>query len=171
MRALLALGALVSVLGLSIGRAEAVLSHTPAEAEPEEPAAPAPGAASLTPTPATPATAPKSRTAGHWAPAVEPVKSHTYTLAAPIPGTGRHRKPAATEGWGAWNPDTWGRPAGKHRKPSPPATRHEPAGKAPAGRGKNHPGKGKRKPGRGKQRPTTEVHVTTSVTGDVTVIV
>ncbi|MFE5037186.1 hypothetical protein [Streptomyces sp. NPDC056683] len=137
MRALLALGALATILGLCTGRAEAMYgapdkSHDPAEADPDlDPEQPVKVDGLTTTT-----DVPKTRTsAGSWAPTVEPVQVHTFTITPADSATGRHRKPAATEGWGAWNPDTWGRPAGRHRKPNTPA-----AGHGYAGGGRHHHG-------------------------------
>jgi hypothetical protein len=151
MRALIALGALLSAIGFSIGKAEALLAHegsdNPAEAEPdvavppagEAPAKPVEKAPAATKTPAKTAPAVKtaakttaaakvtaavSRTApGQWAPAVEPVEAHTYTLAAPAP-TGRHRGEAASDRheWG----HAHDRPTGRHRRTTQHGAKHKP---------------------------------------------
>jgi hypothetical protein len=123
MRALMALGAVLSAVGLSFGTAGAALGFDGQEIEEADPdIAPVPEAiAPIDPAPSTPTTpahaapAVAARTApGHWAPAIKPVKAHTYKLSAPVtPGTGRHRKPVSAEGPGEQSPVT-GQP-GRHR--------------------------------------------------------
>ncbi|MFD0032513.1 hypothetical protein ACFVJK_30450 [Streptomyces sp. NPDC127172] len=118
MRALIALGAVLSAIGISIGTAGAALGFDEPPMEEADPDfAPVPEAV-MPDAPADAVSAAASGTAaGHWAPAIRPVKAHTYKLSAPIPvaDAGRHRKPASTEGQGEQNPDT-GQP-GRHRKP------------------------------------------------------
>lgn len=118
MRALMALGAVLSAIGFSIGRADAVLqSHEqleeaepdfapvpeavlpPAEAVPDSaPAAPAPVAKAPGAKPAAAVQATASRTTpGHWEPAIAPVKAYTYKLPEPVRSTGKHRKPGAAD--------------------------------------------------------------------------
>jgi hypothetical protein len=117
-RALMALGALLSAVGFSFGKAEAVLSHQGQDQQPTE-------ADSVLPTDsrsvlvatgtAAPAATEERSAPGHWAPAITTAKVRVFKLSTPITGTGRHRRPAATDGWGERNPDTW-RPTGRHRK-------------------------------------------------------
>jgi hypothetical protein len=133
-RALIALGALLSALGMSVGKAEAVLGghavrDRPVEADPDIPALPEVATAPVPVAPAAPAapavpvaantghtvTAATARTVpGHWAPAVKPVEAHVYKLSTPVPGTGRHRKTGTDE-----TADTHvsTKPTGRHRKP------------------------------------------------------
>ncbi|MFF1284281.1 hypothetical protein ACFVY4_26510 [Streptomyces sp. NPDC058299] len=118
-RALMALGALLSAVGISFGKAEAVLSHGahehPVEAEPMPDPSSQPVLVAADTTTAASA-APAQTAPGYWAPAIKPVESRVYRLSTPIPGTGRHRRSAATAGWGEWNPDAWPHPTGRHRK-------------------------------------------------------
>jgi hypothetical protein len=108
-RALMALGALLSAIGLSIGKADALRAHDQPleEADPAEQPAPKAG---LTGTGGT-----TKGSAGYWAPTTRPALTASYAVKAPPP-TGKHRKSASTEGWGEWNPDQWERPTGRHRK-------------------------------------------------------
>jgi hypothetical protein len=125
MRALLALGAVLSAIALSFGKADAVIGsdHLLEEAEPDipEPEVVAPIAPADT-TPAAPADAKPAvasgTTAGHWAPAIKPVTAHTYKLPEPIepaPGPGRHRKSASADGRGDRERNRDDRSSGRHR--------------------------------------------------------
>jgi hypothetical protein len=118
-RALMALGALLSALGLSIGKAEASFFPDQPLEEADPPEGPAP---TVAPTRADDST---GGSAGYWAPSTRPVVAVAYTVQAPAP-TGRHRKSAGTEGWGEWNPDSWGTPTGRHRKPHTDGKHHHP---------------------------------------------
>lgn len=112
-RALLALGALLSAIGLSIGRADAVRSHHASEEQATDPETPpVVDGPAVVPQPPREATAAQATAAGYWAPTRAPVKAVTYKLPASAAGSGRHRAPRAgrVESTG---PIT---PAGKHRR-------------------------------------------------------
>ncbi|RPE39769.1 hypothetical protein EDD90_2787 [Streptomyces sp. Ag109_O5-1] len=120
-RALMALGALLTALGMSFGKAEAVLSHD----QPREEADPPEEDALRSFLAATGSDGTTSSNAGYWAPTTRPKTAVSYNVLPAAP-TGRHRKSAAAEGWGEWNPDTWPekKPAGRHRKPHPNKHHH-----------------------------------------------
>ncbi|MHB9861955.1 hypothetical protein [Streptomyces sp. YIM S03343] len=116
-RALMALGALLAALGVSIGRADAVLSRDQPLEEAEPPEQPTPRVA-LTGTGANTA-----GMAGYWAPATKPVVAASYRVHTPAP-TGRHRNSSAAEGSGERKPDTGEKPTGRHRKPHTHTSKH-----------------------------------------------
>lgn len=120
-RALMALGAVLSAVGLSIGRADAALHHQ-AQEKPAEAQADTTPDVTDTPVmhtvvaaaPAAPivAVAARTRTSpGHWDPVNKPVVTRTY-MAAPVQGTGKHRRQPTVEHTG--NLTT--RATGRHRR-------------------------------------------------------
>ncbi|MEW2301999.1 hypothetical protein AB0958_18835 [Streptomyces sp. NPDC006655] len=122
-RALLALGAVLSAVGLTVGKADAVLSHEsqdrPVEAEADmdsTPDTPVTPTTTVVSAPTAPITAAVPRTSpAHWAPAAKPVETHTY-IAAPVQGTGKHRKPTT----GEHHERMTMRAPGRHRRVDPP---------------------------------------------------
>jgi hypothetical protein len=133
-RALMALGALVSALGLSMGRADAAFrSHehqgrpVEAEADTEPDTAPHTAPATTAKVVAAPAapivvTAAVSRTSpGHWEPVTKTVKTHSY-ITTPVPGNGRHRKQSS----GEHMEHTTMRAPGRHRREDTPGHMHKP---------------------------------------------
>ncbi|MEU2426918.1 hypothetical protein ABZ619_38900 [Streptomyces sp. NPDC007851] len=126
-RALLALGAILSAVGLTVGKADAVLSHEsqdrPVEAEADMDSTPDTPASTVVAAPAAPiaAVAVTRTSPAHWAPASKPVKTHTY-LAAPVQGTGKHRRPTTGE-----HPERMTmRAPGRHRRTDAPGHAHKP---------------------------------------------
>lgn len=145
-RALLAIGALASLLGVAVGRAEA---RTPLLSDPVEQADPQPDTATLkvavedadadtdtgsgsTSTTEHSTTRPATATAAaQWTPTVKAdVRTYTPTVS---PGTGRHRKPSTQQGESSTQPvgsdqhrnaqterhesSVYGLGSGRHRKP------------------------------------------------------
>ncbi|MGR3875787.1 hypothetical protein ACUXZZ_45460 (plasmid) [Streptomyces graminifolii] len=120
-RALMALGAVLSAVGLTIGRADAArheVQGKPVEAAqpdtsadiPEAPAVPeVVPAARIVSTSAIVRTAPE-----RWEPASKPVATRTYR-SAPVPGTGKHRRQGALEHAGTFAAHT----PGRHRRVTP----------------------------------------------------
>lgn len=120
-RALMALGAVLSAVGLSIGRADAALHHEvkgkPAEAQADTVPdttddAPATGAAPIVRIVSTTAVARTSP--ARWEPAAKPVTTRTYR-STPVQGTGKHRRQGAAEHMGTFT----GHASGRHRRVDP----------------------------------------------------
>ena len=117
-RALMALGAVLSAVGLSIGRADAALHHEakdkPVESQadtvpdtPDEPTAPG-----VAPTARIVSTAAITRTSPvRWEPASKSATTRTY-MSTPVQGTGKHRRHGTVEHTGTFT----GYTPGRHRR-------------------------------------------------------
>lgn len=139
MRALIGLGAILSALGLSFGKAQALEAallpnDAPAEAEPEVPGDnTATDPAHKAPATGTETSARKISAPGTWTPTVTPAVTRTYTIPAPA---GRHRGQADADEYNHVHERPTGRHRGngQHGGHNRPRSRHDgttrPAGKA-----------------------------------------
>jgi hypothetical protein len=128
-RALIALGAILSAIGLSFGKAEAleaafIPDEASAEAEPDVPTDTVDDGVPAAPAYVVPAAmiaATGSRaTPGTWTPTVTPAETRTYTVAVP---TGRHRGQADRDEYRHAHDG----PTGRHRRTGQnrPKSRHD----------------------------------------------
>lgn len=114
-RALIALGALASALGVPLHKGDVVYkTHEVSPGTSVDESEPGEDNAPVNTTGAAHTSAGTTRvSAGYWTPAIKPVQVVVYKLPAPIQGTGRHRKPTTEH-----HTHTHAHGVGRHRKPA-----------------------------------------------------